>query len=257
MLTSSALSSGFRSLGIESGDVMLVHSSYKALGEVEGGPQTVIDALLATLGEAGTLIMPTFNFDFCKGQPWDVRSTPSRMGVLTELVRQDPRSCRVFHPIYSFAAIGGRQEAICGLRNKSSYGADSLFAKLLEWDARIMVIGLSYTDSMTFFHHVEEMEGVDYRYLKVFSGRVTGWDGNSYEDTFTMLVRDLDKGVITQVDPMGALLERVGIVTVGKIGDATVKVMSAKRVYEFTAREMRRDPRLLYTLKSVGPEGGC
>src|SRR5574338_979593 len=103
MLTFDDLVAGFRLLGVAPGDTLLVHSSYKSFGPVEGGPQTVVNALEEALGPEGTLIMPTFNFDFNKGQPWDVRSTPSQMGVLTELVRKDPRAKRVFHPIYSFA----------------------------------------------------------------------------------------------------------------------------------------------------------
>jgi aminoglycoside 3-N-acetyltransferase len=201
------------------------------------------------LGEDGTLLMPTFNFDFCKGIPWDVRNSPSHMGIITELVRNDPRSCRVFHPIYSFSIIGKRAEALCSQRYKSSYGRDSIFAQLRDMDGKIMVVGLPYNDSMTFFHHVEEMEGVDYRYMKDFTGQVTDWDGSSYEDSFTMLVRDLDMGVETMVDPMGARMEEAGLVNISQIGKATVKLVKVNEMYAFTAREMRRDPMLLYQVK--------
>ncbi len=106
MIGKNELISGFQKAGIIAGDTLLVHSSYKSFGGVEGGPQTVIDALLEVLSPEGTLIMPTFNFNFNNGESWDVRSTPSQMGVLTELVRCDPRAKRVFHPFYSFAIIG-------------------------------------------------------------------------------------------------------------------------------------------------------
>ena len=246
MLTYDELVEGFRGLGVEEGDTLLVHSSYKSFGPVDGGPQTVIRALEAALGESGTLIMPTFNFDFNKGQPWDVRTTPSKMGVLTELVRQDPRAKRVFHPFYSFAVMGKHADMLGSLRYKSAYERNSVFGKLRDLNGKIMVIGLSYTNSMTFFHHIEQMEGVDYRFLKQFTGEVTDEDGNTYTDTFEMLVRDIDKGVVTEVDPMGFLMEEKGIIKVRKIGEADVKLMKANEVYEFTAREMRRDPHLLY-----------
>jgi aminoglycoside 3-N-acetyltransferase len=248
MLTKNELVENFQTAGLQAGDTLLVHSSYKSLGGVEGGPKTVIDALLEVLGVEGTLIMPTFNFDFCMGEPWDVRNTPSHMGAMTNMVREHPDAKRVFHPIYSFAILGKHAEFLTQERYKSSYGPNSLFAKLRQLDGKIVVIGLRYTDSMTFFHHVEEMEGVDYRYMKEFSGMVTDEDGNTYKDTFTMLVRDLDKGVITEVDPMGELMEEAGVITVNRIGEAKVSLMKANEVYEFTAREMRRDPRLLYTL---------
>ena len=246
MLTFEKLVEGFRDLGVEEGDTLLVHSSYKSLGAVDGGPQIVINALESVLGEDGTLVMPTFNFDFNKGTPWDVRLTPSKMGVLTELVRNNPRAKRVFHPFYSFAILGKHAEMLGSLRYKSSYERNSVFGKLRDLDGKIMVIGLSYTNSMTFFHHIEQMEGVDYRFLKQFTGEVTDWDGTTKVDTFEMLVRDIDKGVITEVNPMGELMEKEGIIKVGKIGEADVKLMKANDVYAFTAREMRRDPHLLY-----------
>jgi aminoglycoside 3-N-acetyltransferase len=249
MLNLHDLISGFRQLGLDEGDTLLVHSSFKSLGPVDGGPPTVVQALEAALGPEGTLIMPTFNFDFNKGEAWDVRSTPSRMGVLTELVRQDPRARRVFHPFYSFAVLGRHAEMLGALRYKSSYERNSVFGKLRDLDGKIMVIGLSYTNSMTFFHHVEQMEGVDYRFLKQFTGQVTDWDGTTRTDTFEMLVRDIDQGVITEVDPMGELMERAGVITVGRVGEAAVKLMRANQVYEFTAREMRRDPHLLYRIE--------
>src|SRR5512147_311341 len=251
MLTFEKLVEGFRELGVREGDTLLVHSSYKSLGEVDGGPQTVIHALEAALGtdKDGTLIMPTFNFDFNEGKPWDVRTTASKMGVLTEVVRIDPRAKRVFHPFYSFAILGKHAEMLGNLRYKSSYERNSVFGKLRDLDGKIMVVGLSYTNSMTFFHHIEQMEGVDYRFLKQFTGQVTDWDGRTWTDTFEMLVRDIDKGVIIEVNPMGALMEEAGVITVGKIGEADVKLMKANEVYAFTAREMRRDPHLLYYIK--------
>lgn len=242
------LVAGFKGLGLEARDTVLVHSSYKSFGGVQDGPQTVIDALLHVLGEQGTLIMPTFNFDFCKGAPWNVNETPSHMGIITELVRKHPQSRRVFHPIYSFAVVGKHADELGALRYKSSYGADSIFGKLRELDAKMMIVGLSYTNSMTFFHHVEEMEGVDYRYMKAFTGMVTDEEGNTYEDTFTMLVRDIERGVITEVDPMGKVMESQGIVNIAQIGEATVKLMKANDVYRVTAVEMKKDPKLLYTI---------
>jgi len=249
MLTFIDLVTEFKAIGLQTRDTLLVHSSYKSFGGIEGGPQTVIDSLLHVLGKEGTLIMPTFNFDFCKGKPWDVRSTPSHMGILTELVRKHPDSRRVFHPIYSFAVLGKHADMLAALHYKSSYERNSVFGKLRDLDGKMMIIGLSYNDSMTFFHHVEEMESVDYRYMKEFTGLVTDEEGHTYEDTFSMLVRDIDKGVQTMVDPMGALMEEAGIASVRKIGEATVKLLKANEVYEFTAREMKKNPRLLYQIE--------
>jgi aminoglycoside N3'-acetyltransferase len=249
MLTKNELVTGFKNTGLAAGDVVLVHSSYKSLGGVEGGPQTVIDALLEVLTPAGTLIIPTFNFNFNKGEPWDFRTTPSHMGALTEIARVNPESRRVFHPFYSFAILGKLKDELTRVRYKDSYGTESIFMQLRKLDAKIMVIGLSYTHSMTFFHHIEQMEGVDYRFIKAFTGMVTDETGKTYQDTFTMLVRNIDRGVQTEVDPMGAVLENRGVVSIHKIGDAEVKMMKANDVYRVTAEEMKKNPGLLYRIE--------
>jgi aminoglycoside 3-N-acetyltransferase len=247
-LTKRDLTREFIALGLQAGDIVLVHSSYKSLGGVEGGPQTVIDALLDVLTPEGTLIMPTFNFNFNKGEPWDVLNTPSHMGAITELVRTNPASRRVFHPFYSFAILGKLKDELTRVRYKDSYGVDSIFMQLRKLNAKIMIIGLSYTHSMTFFHHVEQMEGVDYRFIKEFTGEVTDETGRTYTDTFTMLVRNIDKGVLTEVDPMGEVLEKRGVVAIRRIGEADVKLMNANDVYRVTAEEMKKDPTLMYQI---------
>ncbi len=246
MLGHNDLVSDFKDLGLQAGDTVLVHSSYKSFGGVEGGPQDVIEALLEVLTPEGTLIMPAFNFDFNKGKPWDVRTSPSQMGIITEIARTDPRFKRVFHPIYSFSIAGKHADELTRNHYKSSYERTSVFGRLRDLDGKIMVIGLSYNNSMTFFHHIEQMEGVDYRFIKYFTGEVTDENGNTWVDTFDMLVRDLDKGVHTMVDPMGALLEERGFIQSCRIGEADVKLMKANDVYRITAVEMRKNPNLLY-----------
>ena len=132
MITKSFLMDEFRALGMLPGDTIFVHSSYSSLGKapggVEGGPQTVIDSILELIGSQGTLIMPTFNYDFLRGTPWDMRTSPSQMGVLTELVRQDGRAKRMFHPIYSMAAIGKHAGELAAHRSNDCFGETTIFS---------------------------------------------------------------------------------------------------------------------------------
>jgi aminoglycoside N3'-acetyltransferase len=64
-----------------------------------------------------------------------------------------------------------------------------------------------------------------------------------------MLVRNIDRGVQTEVDPMGEVLEQRGVVSIHKIGDAEVKMMKANDVYRVTAEEMKKNPGLLYRIE--------
>lgn len=48
-----------REVGLEKGDVVMVHTSLKRIGYVCGGAQTVIEALMEVVGKDGTIMMPT------------------------------------------------------------------------------------------------------------------------------------------------------------------------------------------------------
>ena len=106
------LVSEWHAAGIEPGDTILIHTSLKRTFTryAEQGhtltPQLILDSFRQALGPEGTLLLPLFNFDFTKGVPFDMRTTPSQMGALTEAGRLTPGAVRTGHPIYSFAVLG-------------------------------------------------------------------------------------------------------------------------------------------------------
>lgn len=212
-----ALAREWKDSGLQCGDTVLIHSSIArtlrkiaAYGE-KPDPSTIVLSLLDAIGEAGTLVVPLFNFDFTKGVAFDIRSSPSSMGALTETVRHWPGAVRTGHPIYSFAAIGASSHLFESVVNFSGYGADSPFAILHKINAKIGVIDLPDQHSMTFYHYVEEAHEVPYRYHKVFTGLYVGADGVSESRSFGLFVRNIENGVITSVDPMGEILWRKGL----------------------------------------------
>jgi aminoglycoside 3-N-acetyltransferase len=235
----------FKRIGLSIGDVVLVHSSFKSFGKVDGGPQTVINALIKVLGNEGTLIVPRFNFDFSTyGITWDVRSTPSHMGIISEFARKDPRSRKVFHPIYPFSIIGKHANELVQHRYKGGYSKDSIFNQLLVLDAKIIQIDKVYK-STTIIHHVEEILKVDYKYYKNFTGCVIDENGKKYEDTFNLYVRKLDEGYVTDVLPIGKILEDEDVMKIDKIGDATIWYMKARDVYDCTVKAIQKNPHIL------------
>jgi len=244
------LISNFKKLGVVKGDVLLVHSSYKSFGGVEGGPQTVINALKSILTEDGTLIVPTFNYDFCQGKSYDVKTTPSKMGIITEIVRADPNSKRTLDPVFSFAILGKHRDYLTNLENDHSFGANSVFEKLRELDAKIMIIGLAYNESVTFFHHIEETQRCDYRYFKEFRGKIIDYENTERDCKITLFVRDIERGVQNSVDTMGLIMEQENIVKKKIIiGKSEIKLMKANDVYKRTVAEMKKNPHILIKFK--------
>ena len=239
---------GWVKSGLHKGDTLLIHTSLRrTLNELktEGvsiKPGDVVDILLDILGEEGTLLLPLFNFDFTKGVPFDLRSTPSQMGAMTEAGRLHPDAIRTGHPVYSFASLGKHADRFAGVDNYSGYGADSPFAILHEMNGKIAVLDLPDLDSQTFYHHVEEMHEVPYRFHKQFSGSYADSEGNQSERTYSIFVRDINKKVLTHVDPAGELMWRQGLYSGDRPNEKTgLRVVAAAEMYDFVSGIIESD----------------
>jgi aminoglycoside 3-N-acetyltransferase len=147
-------------IGISDGDFVMAHSRVGTapLPEVVG----CLNALIRSVEPTGTLAIPTFNFAFCRGVAYDYRKTPSEMGLLTEFARRDRRAQRIHHPVYSFALFG--KEQMSWRKPHTTLSRSGMTPFLASCDVatgRSMRIDLKIHETLTFFHHIEEMVGCD------------------------------------------------------------------------------------------------
>lgn len=107
MLTSKDISQALYELGIAEGDIVLVHSSLRSLGQLENGPETVIRGFESVIGKKGTLVMPTLcQVDFYNSYRTWYMDKPSDVGYLTEYFRKQPYVYRSNQATHSVAARG-------------------------------------------------------------------------------------------------------------------------------------------------------
>lgn len=252
------LAADWRAAGVRDGDMLLLHSnlrrSFRRIAELGAAPspELVIQSFLRALGPDGTLLLPLFNFDFTRGVTFDLRHTPSQMGILTEVGRCWPGAVRTGHPIYSFAVIGARAPSFDGLANDSGYGADSPFGVLHREGGSIGVIDLPDQNSMTFYHYVEESHAAPYRYHKRFAGPYVDADGVESRREFGLFVRDVERGVQTQVDPMGERLWEAGLYSGCRPREGSgLRVIGAAPMFDAVAEVLRsgRAEGLLYAIQ--------
>lgn len=174
--TRASLAADLLSLGLAPGDIVIAHTALSALGWVNGGAQTAIDAMLDVIGPDGTLVMPAQSGQLTDPAQWqappvpagwieairntmpvyDPRRTPTRgLGQVAELFRTWPGTVRSAHPHTSFAALGRAAASICAVhRLESPFGEDSPLARLYELDARVLLVGVSF-DACTALHLAE------------------------------------------------------------------------------------------------------
>ena len=154
-----------RKIGLCPADAVLIHSSYKSMGGLDGGIQTLIDAVLAVIGEKGTLIVPTLSYATVtpENPVFDYLNTPSCVGAISNYVLKMDGAVRSVHPTHSCAAIGYKKEYYTKdhFHDTTPVGKCSPFYKLREDNGKILILGCS-THSNTSMHGVEEFFGVPY-----------------------------------------------------------------------------------------------
>ena len=156
------IKTAFRKLGLRSGMNLVVHSAFSAIGKVEEGPEAFCRLLMETIGNKGTLLMPTFTFNLYEGKdfgkPFDIRNSPSTCGILTETFRKMPGVVRSCDPCHAFAAWG--KHAVEWVRNHHKVPTVSETSPLgLLEAADGWCLTIAAADAVTFMHVVESSFG--------------------------------------------------------------------------------------------------
>lgn len=252
------LSLRWKSVGIKKGDTILLHSDIKRLlvefkkKNVEISPINILESFLDSIGSNGTLLLPLFNFDFTKGKTFNFNKTPSKMGLLSEEGRLYRNSVRTGHPIYSFAAIGHHSYLFEGLDNKSAYSNDSPFGLLRKLNGKIAILDLEDQNSMTFYHHIEEVHNVKYRYFKNFTGQYVDKNGETKSKTYKIFVRDIENGIVTNVNPAGELMWNNSLYKGDRPREKTgLRLVKSSEMFDFISEVIKSNKTLnvLYSIK--------
>jgi aminoglycoside 3-N-acetyltransferase len=195
-------------IDINYGDIVVVGSDLLRFmcvcrdNKEQFNPNIFIDSIIAKIGDKGTLLFPTFNWDFCKGKTFDYRKTLSQVGAINNIALKRNDFKRTRHPIYSFVVWGKDQNYLCHLDNISAWGSDSPFRYLYENRAFHLSIGIHYPKTFWFVHYVEEEVEVNYRFHKKFVARYIDENRVLRNATYSMYVRDLNTNIIrTAIKP--------------------------------------------------------
>lgn len=255
-----------RKLGLKYGDIILLHGSLSSIGYVEGGANTVIDALIQVVGPNGTLCMPCLSLPahgsmvetLQRGLTFDSRSTPSTVGVIAETFRKRMDTLRSIHPTHSICAWGQKAKLITsGHENATNtFGPGTPWYKIMEEGGLILGLGIDF-GPVTFLHVFEDT--VSEFPLKVYSdmtfdARIIGKDGK--EATLKIRAHDPQTSKTRINHEEGKWIRRFlveyltgkGLLHVGYVGRAKCWVIKAKYLFE-AQKELLKLGITIYTTK--------
>jgi aminoglycoside 3-N-acetyltransferase len=259
-LTNSAISkeklvNDFKKIGIEKGDSVLVHSSLSKIGFVEGGPRTVVDALFEAIGDSGTLLFPAFpakgrNKTYLNEHPFfDIQTTPSQMGSITEYFRKLPGIFRSLHPTDSICAKGPLAEYYTNSHfgQLTPYNEHSPFRKLCDKNGKILMLGTTLNGACTNLHTLED--AVDFKFpvydTEIFSVKMIDEKGN--EKMMQTKVHNPEYSAKRNCDALKPLFEKEGVLVNGKVGEANSMLIDAGKMLEIMIKNYKEKGVTMYT----------
>jgi aminoglycoside 3-N-acetyltransferase len=234
-------------IGVEKGDVILVHSSLRSVGYVPGGAETMIDALLESVGEDGTIVVPTIT-----GQIYDSPEYPPSFskdkrcwtGMVPETFRKRSDAYRSRHPTHSVAAIGKNARKITEGHEdaETPCGNGTPYLKVSEFNGKILFIGATLKANTT-FHSAEELARLYYHIQPEPSVCKIDMDGEEIERKCFLHAY----GTPRAFDEKEREFMEHGIARIGHVGRARSIIMDARRMIEFTLDRIEEDR--LYLVK--------
>ena len=257
-VTKEELVQAFQDTGVQKGEILMVHTSLGSLGYVCGGAQTVIEALIETVGKEGTIMMPTQswkNLDPVDGVHWtveeeywdmirenwpayDKRITPTNtMGAVAELFRIWPGTCRSDHPARSVAAWGKYAEYLTNDHDLSNiFGDGSPIGKLYELDGSVLLIGVGY-DKNTSLHLADARADYPGKHLVTEHSAVLEDGKRVWKEYETLYVDGED------FDAIGTAFETTGKVRYGSLGNARLRHMRQRDLVDFAVKWIEENRR--------------
>jgi aminoglycoside 3-N-acetyltransferase len=229
---------------------LMVHSSMKAIGQVDGAPKTVIDTLCHYMKD-GLLLFPTHSWDenSLKDDTFNVRTERSCVGILTNTVLTRNDVVRSLHPTHSVAAYGKRKVAYTNkdkiiiqrgeqLTPCPRYGC---FGSLYDEDSQILFIGATLKTD-TYIHSIEEWLNIPDRLRdRPRLVKVIDYDQTSYD--VKLIGHYHSKGDISKnYDRIEPLLFKKNIASRFTFGDADCILVQVKEMTEMVLDLLNENP---------------
>ena len=238
------------------GNTVLLHSSFKSLGTVPGGIETVILGFLRAIGPDGTLLMPALSWALRPPEVFDLTSTPTNVGAIPEYFRTREGTGRSLHPTHSVCAIGKRTHELLddhGL-DFTPCGMHSPFRKVVETNGKIVMLGCGLRPNTT-MHALEEYIEPPYLFGPRYVFTIRDRQGKTYEKEYKTH-GFVSHGYAQRYDRVVGLDSSSFLLCKGQVLQAVTFVLDAPSLKSAVLRKLKEDPYFFVEALSNEAAGG-
>lgn len=246
IVTKTDMEAGLRDLGMQAGDTVLAHSSLKSFGYVEGGANSVIDALLSVAGPSGCVVVPTLTLGSSESPVvFDVQESPSTSGLVTNVFRKRSEAYRSHHPTSSAAAIGWGAKEMTAHHTDTPCGLTSPYGQVYLRGGWCLFLGAKW-GSNTMFHVAEEIVMPEYLRFAEFRDAVLVDEDGIRSTVAFRRYNCYQTGVKRDLSKMGPIFEAAGVVRHAHIGASQCMAIRAEDVIEISVDLLRKRPEEIF-----------
>ncbi len=239
MFTKEDIIKQLENLDAPRGVPVIVHSAYSKVGEVEGGAEAFLNALLEYFtADGGLLLIPTHTWDLIGKSEitLDLTEKHTNLGYLSRVALADSRGVRTENPTHSMVVFGDNaaEFAECEKYVTTPTSPEGCYGKLYTMGGAILLVGVTHT-SNTYLHAVDEiLVTPDRMENKPLNFKVKRQNGEMILRKIYMF--DEESGDISlKFDKLANAFEYHNTVKQGKLGNAETILCDAvgqKRVVE-------------------------
>lgn len=271
------------SMGLKGDETILIHSSMKSIGEVDGGADTVLDAWMEYFKD-GLLLLPTHTWKTVNADNpvYNPQTTPSCVGLLTNMFMKRDGVIRSLHPTHSMAGYGkNAAEYLAGEEyNNTPCTPGGCYDRLKDAGGKVLLVGVGH-ERNTYIHSVEEVLNVPNRLSDMpmelviellkedednknkklpYYNRADGWkkciDSNGGYDNNNKLCRKVyvrkhynaqQPHISEDFVKLNQIFLDSGVVKKVKFGDADSLLCDAKGMFNVVRQVIAPDPECIVT----------
>ena len=257
MYTKQDLLADLHNMGLLHADAIMVHSSMKAIGPVEGGADTVVDAFMEYFKE-GLLMTPTHTWAQMNEEYslFDPKEEPACVGIIPNIFRKREGVVRSLHPTHSIAAYGTEAAAYVKGEDDITTPAQpgGCWSRLLDVNAKILLLGCTHTRN-TFMHAVEELLEVPERLTdEPVEFQIRMPDGNIKEVSVYRHYNRVNPHISEEYDKLAQAFYELGAAKKVKFGDADCILCEARKIYEVMENVLSHEINCLIDRKEIPRE---
>lgn len=255
------LASALRALGVNSGDTVMLHSASGVRYGFRGTIDELIRTFLDVLGPTGNLLMVSLPYRSSSLEylgnlkSFDVRKTPSMMGLISEYFRRRDGVMRSLHPTHPVLAHGPNAEALVTGHEDCLYpcGPGTPFERLADLDGKVIFFNVSFAN-FTFFHYLEHLVSPEMPF-PLYTERpftVPVVDQRGERRTVTTYAFSPDAIRRRRIEVLEREMRRRGLIGSGRVGNTRFEVVRVRDAIECT-RDMLARGHYFYETEEVQP----